>query len=110
MARRRTTGPNETRIMLYILAQLSEKYPNSLFERQNVIAAQAGERFVKANKKGSADIRGCHKGVYLEIEVKRPGEAQTSAQRARQVVIRRAEGVYGVAHNLDEALAIVGAI
>lgn len=104
------SGPTETRIMLWILAQLDDKYPDGLWERQNVVAAQAGDRFIKANKKGSADIRGCYKGRYIELEVKRPGEGQTPAQKQRQIDVTRAKGIYAVVHNPTEAFAIVNAL
>lgn len=108
-------GPSETRILLYILAQLRERYPDSLWERQNVIAAHAGDRFLRANTVGSADIRGCHTGrhragIYIEFEVKTPTGRQTPSQKKRQEVVTRAGGVYAVVRSLDEALAVVAAL
>lgn len=105
-----TTGPSETRILLYILAQLRERYPDSLWERQNVIAAHAGDRFLRANTVGSADIRGCHRSRYIEFEVKTPTGRQTPSQKKRQEVVTRAGGVYAVVRSLDEALAVVVAL
>ncbi len=108
-----STGPSETRILLYVLAQLRERYPDSLWERQNVIVAQAGDRVIRANTKGSADIRGCHqgrgstRGVYIELEIKTPNGQQTPSQRKRQEVVTRAGGVYAVVHNLAEALVVI---
>lgn len=101
------TGPSETRIMLYILAQLRERYPDSLWERQNVIVAQTGNRAIRANTPGSADIRGCHKSRYIELEVKTTTGRQTPPQINRQLNVMRAGGIYAVVHNLDEALAVV---
>lgn len=102
--------PNETRIMLWVLAQLQERYPNDLWERQNVVAAQAGDRFIKAGTAGQADLRGCHRGRYVELEVKRPGEKQTPEQREREKNILRAGGTYAVVHSPTEAFAVVDAL
>ena len=104
------TGPNETRIMLWVLAQLRDRYPDSLFERQNVVVAQAGDRFVKAGTAGQADIRGCYRGRYVELEVKTPTGKQSPAQRQRELNIRRAGGTYAVVHNPAEAFAVVDAL
>lgn len=100
-------GPNETRIMTWILAQLKDRYPDSLWERQNVIAAQARDRYVKAGTKGQGDIRGCHKGRYYELEVKKPGELQTEDQLKREKDVIRAGGIYGVVNNPGQAFAII---
>lgn len=102
-------GPNETRIMLWILAQLGERYPEALWERVNVIVASTGTRKIKSNKKGSADIRGICQGLAFELEVKRPGETQTASQIKRQGEVIRAGGCYAVVHNPTEAFAVVDA-
>jgi len=106
----RNPKPSETRLMLWILAQLCERYPDDLWERQNVLRAQAGKRFIKANTIGSADIKGCHRGRFVELEVKRPGETQTPEQVDRQADVIRAGGVYAVVHNPTEAFAVVDAL
>lgn len=93
--------------MLWILAQLQERYPDDLWERQNVIVAKAGKRFIKAGTTGQADIRGCHRGLYVELETKRPGEKQTPKQIQREIDVKRAGGVYAVVHNPKEAFAAV---
>jgi hypothetical protein len=100
-------GASETRIVSWILAQLKDRYPDGLWERQNVIAAQARDRYVKAGTKGQADIRGIYKGRYYELEAKKPGEYQTKDQVKRQADVTRAGGIYGVVHNPQEAFAIV---
>lgn len=100
-------GPTETRVMVWILAQLRDRYPDGLWERQNVIAAQAGDRFVKAGTKGQADIRGLCQGHYFEFEVKRPGVKQSDSQIAREKIINAAGGSYAVVHTPAEAFAIV---
>lgn len=100
-------GASETRIVSWILAQLKDRYPDGLWERQNVIAAQAGDRFVKAGTKGQADIRGLCQGHYFELEVKRPGKTQSEDQIKRQKIINAAGGSYAVVNNPTEAFAIV---
>ncbi len=98
---------NETRIMLWVLAQLKDRYPESLWERQNVVAARAGDRFIRAGTVGQGDLRGCHKGRYIELEVKVLGQKQTEEQLQREFIVKKAGGVYAVVHNPDEAFAVV---
>jgi hypothetical protein len=104
------TAPNETRIMLYILAQLRVRFPGGLWERQNVLVAKAGTRTVRAGTVGQGDIRGCYRGRYIEIEVKTPTGRQSPEQRKREHDVTAAGGVYVVAHSLEEALAAIGGI
>jgi len=109
------SGPSEKRYQDWILVKLMERYPESLWERQNVVAAKAEgrdgkKRFIRAGTPGQGDIRGCHLGWYIELEVKRPGEQQSQKQRDRQERIRIARGVYAVIHNPTEAFAVVDAL
>lgn len=101
---------NETRIMLWILAQLQERYPNDHWRRQNVVVAQADDRFIKAGTKGQADLIGCHQRFYVELEVKKPGEKQTPEQKTYEQLVLRAGGIYAVVHNPTEAFAVVDAL
>lgn len=105
----RSTPVSETRIMTWVLAQLQEHYPEGLWERQNVVVAQAGDRFVSAGTIGQADIRGLYHGIYFEFEVKREGKKQTPAQVRRQNNINDAGGVYAVVHRPQEAFDVVNA-
>ena len=93
---KKTVGPSETRIMMHVLAQLQDKFPDGLWERRNVIAVDTGHGFVRANKKGTADISGCYRGRYVELEIKVPGGIQSKAQRSRQEQVELAGGVYSV--------------
>lgn len=104
------SGPNETRLLLWILAQLKDRYPDSHWRRQNVIAAQAEDRFVKAGTAGQADIIGCHQRLYVELEVKKPEGAQSKKQRDYEALVVRAGGVYAVVRNPTEAFAVVDAL
>jgi hypothetical protein len=101
-------GAAETRVMLWILAQLRERYPNGLWERQNVIVAHTKSRVVKAGTPGQGDIRGIYRGHYYEFEVKKPGGGRSENQIKRQDDVTRAGGTYGIVHNPDEAFALVG--
>ncbi len=104
------TAPSETRILLYILAQLRQRYPSGIWERQNVLAAQAGNRFVRAGTPGQGDIKGIYKGRLVELEVKSAKGRQSKKQKAREAKITQAGGVYAVVRNLDDALAVVAAL
>lgn len=103
-------GPSETRLVHYILAQLQDRYPDDLWERQNVVRVAAEDRFIRANTKGAADIRGIHQGRAIELEAKLPGEVQTAAQIERMKRVRQAKGIYEVVHSLVEALAVVARV
>lgn len=59
-------------------------------------------RFVRFGKKGQPDIMVVFRGVFIAIEVKRPGEAQTEAQREFQVDLELAGGVYVLACSLED--------
>lgn len=104
------TAPSETRVMLHILAQLRERYPEGLWERQNVVATRAGNRFVRAGTRGQGDIKGIYKGRLVELEVKSAKGKQSKRQKKRQENITRAGGIYAVVRNLNEALAVVAAL
>lgn len=104
------SGPNETRIQSWILVQLKERYPDSLFDRQNVIAAEGATRFIRSGTPGQGDIRGCHKGRYIELEVKRPGKGQSKKQKERQADVTRAGGIYAVVNDKHDAFAVVDAL
>jgi hypothetical protein len=96
--------------MLWILAKLEERYPDDLWRRQNTVAARTKTRFIKAGTPGQADILGCHKGLYVELEVKRPGEVQSEKQREHEQKVKRAGGVYAVVENPTEAFDVVDAL
>lgn len=58
---------------------------------------------------GSADLIGVvgPQGRFLAIEIKPPGAYPTPEQRRFLALVRRMGGVSGVAHNEDEAAALV---
>jgi len=59
---------------------------------------------------GDPDLYGSINGRHFEIEVKRQGQEPTSLQQARLAEWRRGGALVGVAHSVDEALSILGAL
>lgn len=58
-------------------------------------------------KAGIPDIIGCLDGLFLAIEVKRPGLDATLLQRWVLEHIQKAGGLATVAHSEDEAMAFI---
>lgn len=56
---------------------------------------------------GEPDLYGSVRGRHFEIEVKRPGSRLTLLQELRLAEWRASGAITGVAHSVDEALAIV---
>ena len=56
---------------------------------------------------GDPDLYGSINGQHFEIEVKRPGEHPTRLQAARLAQWRASRALTGVAHSLEDALAIL---
>lgn len=60
---------------------------------------------------GVPDIIGCYQGIFVAMEVKRPGEKPTPLQAATIKDIRQlGKGIAVVVTSVDEALAILYAI
>jgi hypothetical protein len=57
---------------------------------------------------GDPDLYGSIGGQHFEVEVKRPGEQPTPLQEARLAQWRDSGAIAGVAHSIDEALALLG--
>ncbi len=57
---------------------------------------------------GDPDLYGSIDGRHFEIEVKRPGERPTRLQAARLAQWRASSALAGVAHSVEEALAVLG--
>lgn len=77
----RLLTPTENDVKAAVLDYLSI-IPGIHIERQNTGAMMVGTRFVRFNKKGASDLRGCiaPEGVSLIIELKRPGKKPTPDQ------------------------------
>lgn len=117
------TGPNETRIQTFILAQLSREprcavlMPDgrqvgdpgaiALFWRQNTGAATAGDRLVRFGIPGQSDITGVARGRRVDIEVKKPGGRQSAEQRTYQSRVTVAGSVYILAYSLGDVLPAI---
>ncbi|MBI1955898.1 MAG: hypothetical protein HYS38_05845 [Acidobacteria bacterium] len=56
---------------------------------------------------GDPDLYGSINGHHFEIEVKRRGQEPTPLQHARLAEWRRGGALVGVAHSVEEALAII---
>lgn len=59
-------------------------------------------KVVAAGNSGTPDIVCCHKGQFVAIEVKRPGEKPTELQKYNIREIQRAEGTAFTAWSLDD--------
>jgi hypothetical protein len=97
--------PLEREIQLQILQYLQAR--GILAWRANSGAMQGEhkgkKRFVRFNSmQGVSDIIGCFKGLLLCIEVKRPGEKPTPAQRAFLELVRLAGGISFVATSVED--------
>ena len=57
---------------------------------------------VTSNKKGVPDIIACVKGIFVGIEVKRPGKKPTPLQRVQGKLIGEAGGVFTVAYSVED--------
>lgn len=52
--------------------------------------------------RGVPDILGCHRGRFVSIEVKRPGEEPTTLQRENGKKIQQSGGLWMIAYSVDE--------
>jgi hypothetical protein len=57
---------------------------------------------------GDPDLYGSIRGRHFEVEIKRPGEDPTPLQQARLAQWRASGAIAGVAHEVGEALALLG--
>ena len=103
--------PTEAAIQRSILAALGTHPAVAMAWRQNAGVVQAQSGYVmRVGPKGMADIGGIMRGGRaLQIEVKRPGiEVEMGTAQAEWLrACRDAGATVGVAHSVEEALAIV---
>jgi hypothetical protein len=96
------------RLILGRLAVLERKTCGAcFFWRQNVVAAKAGKRFIRAGVPGQPDIGGIVDGRAWGIEVKRRRGRVSAKQEEYRVYFERAGGRFVVARTLAEALVPV---
>jgi len=70
-----------------------------------------GGRHVKSNpmeRKGKADLVCCFRGVYVGIEVKKPGGKQSEDQKTFESDVIAAHGEYWLVESLDQVIARLG--
>jgi hypothetical protein len=98
----------ESDLQRAILARISI-IPGCFFWRQNVGAAQLGNRYVAFGIRGQADISGLIEphGRRVEIEVKSATGRQSADQAEFQKRIESNGGLYILARTVDEAVDAV---
>ena len=98
--------PLEKAIQKEILAWLGRWRPDAWVVRINSGGARINGQFVRFNTEpGTPDILLCVAGRFVGIEVKRPGELPTAAQRACHARIEAAGGIVVVADCVTEVEA-----
>lgn len=98
---------SEAHILLDTLVRLNA-IPGALFVRRNVGRARSSTgALVRFGLPGMADIHGIANGLAIEVETKSSTGRQTRAQRAWQIAVERAGGVYILARSADEAVTAV---
>ena len=67
------------------------------------------DAWIKFGLKGSSDILGCYKGLFLGVEVKTGGATQHDGQKRFEKMIRQIGGIYVVIRdtNVEQLLNIV---
>jgi len=73
------------------------------------IQCKRTDAWVKFGLKGSSDIIGCYKGLFLGIEVKTGRASQSSHQISFEKMIRQIGGIYVLIRdtNVNQLLSIV---
>lgn len=95
----------ETEISKQVLQALEWAFPvpRAWWHRNNV-AGRKGRLASVGLGKGSADIVGCLEGIFVAVEVKRPGKWEEPDQLEWSAMHRLCGGVYVVAHSAQEAI------
>ena len=101
----------ETPIMREILCAVSA-LPGALFTRRNVgvFRALKGQMIVRVGLPGQADIAGCYRGRFVEIEVKTDKGRLSQDQKRWRMAVERAGGVFVIARNPADALTALAAL
>ena len=95
----------ETEIMMRIQESANAVSGVRLFRNTSGYDERARARYGLAV--GASDLVGLARGVFLAIEVKRPGQRERKEQKLFREAIIRLGGVAGVATSTDEAMALV---
>lgn len=97
-------GPTEHEIQSQILDWLRIE---KIFHYRNNTGAFSGEYkgkrwFARFGKKGAPDIVAVHRGLYIGIEVKRPGKPLSPEQEAFRCELESHKGIYVWATKLED--------
>ena len=65
-----------------------------------------GKHLIKFGVKGAPDIVAVHRGRYVGIEVKKPGELATAEQNAFGSALIAAGGEYLVAYRVEDVMSL----
>lgn len=101
---------SERTIQKEILKRLSaEFHPRGIFWTADTGMARSmtGERKIRFGLPGQSDIQGVLDGLWIGIEVKRPGEKQQENQVIFQRAVEAAGGFYCVATSDEEAFETI---
>ena len=104
--------PKELEIQGKIFNNLVEL---GIFCFRNNSGAFAGEykgkkRFVQFGLPGSSDLIAIVKGIFVGVEVKRPGGKQSDYQKAFQRNVEEAGGAYILAYSWNDVVPIINQI
>ena len=103
-------GVNETAVMRDILVAVTA-LPGALFFRQNVgVARTASGTMMRFGVPGCPDIIGSYHGRFVGIEVKTRTGRQSQAQKAFELALTKAGGIYIVARSPAEAISALEAL
>ena len=107
-ARKPSGKPLERTIVAAIIKALRKHPLVAHVQRRTVGLFQAGDRTVSVGQRGEPDIQGMLLGGRaFAIEVKRPGEDLQPHQLAVIQRLNAAGALAGVAHSVEEALALL---
>jgi hypothetical protein len=97
---------NAGNITALLLIEIPERFPGCRVWRQNVVAAKAGNRFVRAGLPGMADISGIAppSGARIEIEVKAGRDTMSESQEDWRKMIIETGGIHIIARDVESAL------
>jgi hypothetical protein len=102
---------SETDLMRQILVAVSA-IPGAVFWRVNVgvFKSISGRETVRCGIPGQADIAGCYLGRHVEIEVKTDKGRLSPVQKRWKMAVERAGGIWVLARNPADALAVLAAL
>lgn len=103
-AKKGSTGEHQKVVKLVLLKMTSE-HCRVWANNTGVGRSLNDDRIVRFGLKGSPDIIGLYKGIFLGVEVKTGNARQTKDQKNFQAMIDRVGGIYIVCQNNVEQIA-----